>query len=118
MREAPLCFAREFRKMRILGLSLTALCCVLAAAPGVAQKAGSDTIAADQIDVGKVQARIVKYDQALGVVTQLARKHGENVECNAVCYLPSSSKPIAWRCAPEKKCDLQCTVNPPVGGCN
>ena len=104
--------------MRILGLSLAALCCVLTAAPDVAQNAGGDTIAADQIDIGKVQARIVKYDQALGVVTQLARKHGENVECNAVCYLPSSSKPIAWRCAPEKKCDLQCTVNPPVGGCN
>ena len=91
---------------------------VLAAAPGVAQKAGGDTIAADQIDIGNVQARIVKYDQALGVVSQLARAHGWNIECNAVCYLPSSSKPIAWRCAPEKKCDLQCTVNPPVGGCN
>ena len=104
--------------MRILDLSLTALCCVLAAAPGVAQKASGDTIAADQIDIGKVQARILKYDQALGVVTQLARVHGANVECNAVCYLPSSSKPIAWRCAPDKKCDLQCTVNPPVGGCN
>jgi hypothetical protein len=104
--------------MRILGLSLAVLCWVFPAAPGDAQKAGGDTIAADQIDIGRVQARIVKYDQALGVVTQLARAHGWNVECNAVCYLPSSSKPIAWRCAPEKKCDLQCTVNPPVGGCN
>jgi len=79
----------------MLGLSLAALCCVFLAVPGVAQKASGDTIAADQIDVGKVQTRILKYDQALGVVTRLARKHGENVECNAVCYLPSSSKPIA-----------------------
>ena len=118
MREPRRCSVRENPKMRILGLSLTALCCVLAAAPGVAQKASGDTIAADQIDIGKVQARIVKYDQALGVVTQLARVHGANIECNAVCYLPTSSKPIAWRCGPDKKCDLQCTVNPPVGGCN
>ena len=103
MREAGLGSAQEFRKMRILGLLLAMLCCVLAATPGVAQKAGGDTIAADQIDIGRVQARILKYDQALGVVTQLARVHGANVECNAVCYLPTSTRPIAWRCAPEKK---------------
>ena len=104
--------------MRILRLLLAMLCCVLAANPGVAQKAGGDTIAADQIDIGRVQARILKFDQAMGVVTQLARVHGANVECNAVCYLPTSTRPIAWRCAPEKRCDLQCTVNPPVGSCN
>ena len=73
---------------------------------GLAQKAGGDTITADQSDIGKLQARIQKYDQALGVVVQLARQHGENVECNAVCYYLSSSKPIAWRCAPDQKCDL------------
>jgi hypothetical protein len=105
--------------MRMFGLSLAGLLlCLSIARPGFAQKARNDTITADQIDIGKVQARIQKYDQALGVVTQLARSHGENVECNAVCYYPTSSKPIVWRCGPDKKCDLQCTISPPVGGCN
>jgi hypothetical protein len=40
------------------------------------------------------------------------------VECNGVCYFPSSSRPIAWKCDPGRKCDLHCTVIPPVGGCN
>ena len=104
--------------MRILGLTLAVLACLSGPHPGFAQQMRSDGVTADQKDIGKVQTRIEKYDQALGVVIQLARPRGANVECNAVCYLPSSSKPIAWRCAPEKKCDLQCTVNPPVGGCN
>ena len=77
-----------------------------------------DTITAEQKDVGKLQARIEKFDEALGVVVKLARQHGENAECTAVCYYPTSSKPIVWRCAPDRKCDLHCTVNPPVGGCN
>jgi hypothetical protein len=89
--------------MRMFGLSLAGLLlCLSIARPGFAQKAGNDTITADQIDIGKVQPRIQKYDQALGVVTQLARSHGENVECNAVCYYPTSSKPIVWRCGPDK----------------
>ena len=104
--------------MRILALSAALLLCLSVAQPGSAQKLGGDTITADHTDVGKLQARIQKYDQALGIVTQLARQHGENVECNAVCYYPTSSKPIAWRCAPDKKCDLHCTVSPPVGGCD
>jgi hypothetical protein len=104
--------------MRILALWAALLLCLSTAGPGSAQKAVSDTITADQRDIGKLQARIEKFDQALGVVVQLARQHGENVECNAVCYYPTSSKPIAWRCAPDRKCDLHCTVGPPVGGCN
>ena len=102
--------------MRILGLSLTVLCCL--SVTGLAQQTSSDTITADQKDVGKVQTRILKYDQALGGVVQLARPHGANVECNAVCYLPTSSKAIAWKCDSARKCDLQCIANPPVGGCN
>lgn len=104
--------------MRMLGLSLAVLCCLSVAQPGLAQQAGSDGINATQKDIGKVQTRIQKFDQALGVVVQLARPDQSNVECNAVCYFPSSSRPIAWRCEPDKKCDLHCTVNPPVGGCN
>ena len=104
--------------MRILSLSLAVLACLLFPDPGFAQQAGSNTVTADQKDIGKVQARIDKSDQALGVVIQLARPGGANVECNGVCYLPSSSKPIAWKCASATKCDLHCAVNPPVGGCN
>ena len=104
--------------MRILALLAALLLCLSTAGSGLAQKAGSDTITADQRDIGKLQARIEKFDQALGVVVQLERQRGENVECNAVCYYPTSSKPIAWRCAPDRKCDLHCTVSPPVGGCD
>ena len=103
--------------MRIFGLSLVALYCLLVAGPGVAQQTGSGTTA-DQKDIGKVETRIQKYEQALGVVIQLARPDRADVECNAVCYFPSSSRPIAWRCEPDRKCDLHCSVNPPVGGCN
>jgi hypothetical protein len=102
--------------MRILGFAV--LACLLLVEPGVAQQAGGNAITAEQKDIGKVQARIEKSDQALGVVIQLARPRGANVECNGVCYLPSSSKPIAWKCEPDRKCDLHCAVNPPVGGCN
>jgi hypothetical protein len=104
--------------MRILGLAFALLACLSAPDPLVAQQAGGNAITADQRDIGKVQTRIEKYDQALGVVIQLARPRGANVECNAVCYFPSSSKPIAWKCEPDRKCDLHCTVNPPVGDCN
>ena len=104
--------------MRILGLILRVLACLLLPDPGFAQQMRSDGVTADQKDIGKVQTRIEKYDQALGVVIQLARPRGANVECNAVCYFSSSSKPVAWKCEPDRKCDLHCTVNPPVGGCN
>jgi hypothetical protein len=104
--------------MRILALWAALLLCLSTTGPGLAQKPGNDTLTADLRDIGKLQARIEKFDQALGVVIQLARQRGENVECNAVCYYPTSSRPIAWRCAPDGKCDLHCMVNPPVGGCD
>jgi hypothetical protein len=102
--------------MRILGFAV--LACLLLAEAGFAQQAGSNTINAEQIDIGKLQTRVDKSDQALGVVIQLARPGGANIECNGVCYLPSSSKPVAWKCESTRKCDLHCAVNPPVGGCN
>jgi len=105
-------------EMRIPGLAFATLAYLFVFAPVAAQQAVGNTITADRKDIGKVQTRIENYDQALGVVIQLARPHGNNVECNAVCYFPSSSRPLAWRCEPDKKCDLHCTVNPPVGGCS
>jgi hypothetical protein len=104
--------------MSIVGLSWAVLACLLLSDIGFAQQMRGDAITADQNDIGKVQTRIEKSDGAIGVVIQLARPRGANVECNAVCYLPSSSKPIAWKCEADRKCDLHCAVNPPVGGCN
>ncbi len=104
--------------MRILSLTLAVLVYLLFPDPGFAQQAGGNTVTTDQKDIGKLQTRIEKSDQALGVVIQLARPRGANVECNAVCYFPSSSKPIAWKCEPDRNCDVHCMVNPPVGGCN
>ena len=98
-------------------LSLAVAYCVWAANPATAQQVGSG-ITADQKDIGKVQVQVQKYDQALGVISQLSRPQSSNVECNGVCYFPNSSKPISWKCEPGKKCDLHCTVSPPAGGCS
>jgi hypothetical protein len=115
----PCLAVSEIAGMKIVGLFLSLLlCCLLLAEPGLAQQTGGNATSAEQRDIGKVQTRIEKSDQALGVVIQLARPGGGNVECNAVCYLPSSSKPVTWKCEPSRKCDLHCAVNPPVGGCN
>jgi hypothetical protein len=103
--------------MRLLIPSLAVAYYFCAMNPSIAQQVGSG-IAADQKDIGKVQVQVQKYDQALGVVSQLSRLQSSNVECNGVCYFPNSSKPISWKCEPGKKCDLHCTVSPPVGGCN
>ena len=104
--------------MRICGVAWAALACLLLPDPSFAQQAAANAITAEQKDIGRVQTRIEKSDQALGVVIQLARPGGANVECNGVCYLPGSSKPVAWKCESARKCDLHCAVNPPVGGCN
>ena len=102
--------------MRRLIRSLALACCVCNITAAGAQGVGN-SITADHKEIGKVQARIQKYDQAIGIVGQLNRL-SSGVECNGVCYFPSSSKPIAWKCDPGRKCDLRCTVSPPVGGCN
>jgi len=108
----------ETLEMRVFGVAFAALACLLIPDPGCAQQAGGDATTAEQGGIGRVQTRIEKSDQALGVVIQLARPGGANVECNGVCYLPSSSKPVAWKCEAARKCDLHCTINPPVGSCN
>ena len=102
--------------MRLLMQSMAVFYWVYNIAAADAQVVGN-TITADHKDIGKVQAQIQKYDQAIGVVGQLSRS-SSSVECNGVCYFPSSSRPIAWKCDPGRKCDLRCTVSPPVGGCN
>jgi hypothetical protein len=103
--------------MRISISVLAAACWIAAAGPLAAQQAGN-SVATDHKDVGKVQARVQKYDQALGVVSELRRSPVASVECDGVCYFPNSSKSVSWKCEPERRCDLRCTVSPPVGGCN
>jgi len=102
--------------MRVLGSLLSAVYLIAAANLCRAQQVGT-TITADQKDVGTVQARVQRYDQALGVVSQLRRSQLSGTECSGVCYFPNSSNAIAWKCEPDRKCDLHCAVNPPVGGC-
>src|SRR5260370_21914822 len=65
--------------------------------PCVAALSGRDGI-------GKVQAQIQKYDQAIAVVSQRNRS-SLSVECNGVCYLPIS-KPIAWKSDPGEEVRL------------
>lgn len=102
--------------MRRVMQSVALACCFCHVTVAGAQITGN-TITADHKDIGKVQAQIQRYDQAIGLVGQLNRP-SSSVECNGVCYFPSSTKPIAWKCDPGRKCDLRCTVSPPVGGCN
>jgi hypothetical protein len=97
--------------------------CLLAIACGVAvcsaagaQKTAGET-GAEQRDIGRVDTHIQKYSQALGVVSRLRRPLSGETECYGICYFPSTSQPVSWRCAPAATCDLHCDVNPPVGGC-
>ncbi len=90
---------------------------IAAAAPAGAQQAGGHN-SAEQRDIGRVDVRVQKYDQALGVIAQMSRPLGAEVECNGVCYFPSSTHSAAWACAPKERCDLHCDVSPPVGSCN
>lgn len=101
---------------RLIGL-LVATSLIAATDPGTAQQTGNG-ITADHKEIGNLQIQVQKYDQGLGVISQLARPQAMSVECNGICYFPNSSRPIAWKCDPGRKCDLHCTVNPPVGGCN
>lgn len=85
--------------------------------PAVAGQAGGQ-ISAAQHDIGRLETRIQKYGQALGVISQLTRPLGAETECQGVCYSANSTQPISWNCAPKERCDLHCMVSPPVGGCN
>jgi hypothetical protein len=98
-------------------LATTIVAAVLIGGPAVAEQAGG-LITAEQPDIGRLETRIQKYDQALGVVSQLIRSPGAETDCQGVCYFPSSTRPVSWRCAPKQRCDLHCAVNPPVGGCD
>jgi hypothetical protein len=104
------------RSIRSLAVSIFAL--LLGAGMAAAQPS-SGRLAVEQPDIGRLETRFQSYGGALGVITRLSRPHGADVECNAACYYPSSgTKPVAWKCAPQKPCILHCLVNPPVGGCD
>lgn len=75
-------------------------------------------ISAGHPDVGIVETKIQKYDHALGVTSSMRRSPDKDVECNGMCYFPSGGRGINWVCGPGKICNLYCTRNPPVGGCN
>jgi len=102
--------------MRLCLLLLSLACCAAADRPATAQQS-AQRLSAEQHDIGRVEARIQKYDQALGVVTRLSRSPDADTECGGTCFYPSSNGAVSWRCAPNDRCDLHCDVNPPVGGC-
>jgi hypothetical protein len=97
-------------------LLLTGALLAAGAGGGAAQKPPSHA-SAEQRDIGRVETGVRKYDSALGVVTRLIRPLGAQSECYGICFFPSSSRAVAWRCAPDQSCELHCAVNPPVGGC-
>ena len=98
-------------------LTATIVGAILIGGPAIAEQA-SGPITAEQHDIGRIETRIQTYDQALGVVSQLTRPFGAETDCQGVCYFPSSSRSVSWRCPPKQRCDLHCVVNPPVGGCD
>src|ERR1700726_4538639 len=100
--------------MRLLMWSMAVVYCVCNI--DAADEEVGNTITADHASIGKVQAQIQKYDQAIAVVSQLNRS-SSSVECNGVCYFPSS-RPIAWKCDPGRKGNLLCRFIPRMGGCN
>jgi hypothetical protein len=109
------------RKMRLRSAGFLAIrcgvaICLPALSPAWAQQPAGG-ISAEERDIGRVDSHIQRYDQALGVVSRLRRPLGAETECDGICYFPSSSQPISWRCSPQASCELHCDVNPPVGGC-
>ena len=86
--------------MRLLMRSIAVAYCVCNIAAADAQVV-DNTITADHASIGKVQAQIHKYDQAIAVVSQAVavvsqlNHASSSVECNGVCYFPSSSRPKA-----------------------
>lgn len=103
--------------MRFSCIGLLLLACSGAAAiPAGAQQSRAH-LAAEQPGIGQVETHLQKFEQALGVVSRLRRELGAETECNGICYFPSASQSIAWRCAPTAMCDLHCNVKPPAGGC-
>jgi hypothetical protein len=98
-------------------VSVTIAGCILAAASSAMAQRGAAQLSAEQRDIGRIEARVQKYDQALGVVTRLIRSPDAETECGGTCFFPNSSHSVSWRCAPNNRCELYCDVNPPVGGC-
>lgn len=121
--DSPTTPSRQVAKRRPLELSLegllariAALLCFLTFATSAFAQTDS-SISAEQKDIGKIQTQIQKYDNALGVVSELIRSAERNVECNGLCLFQNGSKNVTWSCGPKKVCNLFCGVNPPVGGC-
>ena len=102
--------------MPLLRLLPVVICGLAFAGAAPAQEDGG-RLAAERQGIGRLETRIQNFGGALGVVSHFVRRPGADIECNAVCYFPSSTRPVAWLCAPGKPCVLHCLANPPVGGC-
>jgi hypothetical protein len=107
----------KLAKAKSASPGIAMLVCFLAFANSAFAQQTDSSISAEQKDIGKIQTKIQKYDNALGVVSELTRSADRNVECNGLCLFQNGSKNITWSCGPKKTCNLFCSVNPPVGGC-
>jgi hypothetical protein len=103
-------------QMRIPAALLVITGAIAISSPALAQQPAAGPTAA-QPEIGKLETRIQEYDHALGVIAELRRPLGAEVECDGICYYSSGTRETSWRCAPTERCELHCAVNPPVGGC-
>jgi hypothetical protein len=101
-----------------LGTALILVSLSMASLPAVSQQTG-DIGTVEQNEIGRLRVRTEAFSQALAVVSELARaSQGQAVDCNGICYFLNNTKAIAWTCSPKNVCNLYCTVDPPVGGCD
>ena len=97
---------------------IAALLCFLAFASSAFAQPIDNSINAELKDLGKLQTKIQRYNKSLGVVSQFMRSENSYVDCNGLCFFQNGSKNVSWSCGPKKICNLYCSVDPPVGGCN
>ena len=87
--------------------------------PIVAVAQTKDVAAMELMDIGQLQVHIENFDQAVGVVSQLARSTAaQTVECRGTCFFSNSSKDVIWSCGPGRICRIHCLAVPPAGDCN
>ena len=68
----------------------------------LAQQANNSAVV-EHKDIGRVRGRTETFNQALGVVSELARSSATQTgECYGRCIFPSFGRDIVWLCAPKQ----------------
>jgi len=101
----------------------SALCGILltvAVTTAAAQEKNVDqNIAAQTVPgVGRAEARVVKYKDAIGIVSSFTRADGQSSSCSGTCYYSAGTAANAWACSSSTpSCQLDCTTRPPTKSC-